>query len=194
MRFFRHGDVLAIALPESLRKKMGIREEDEYDFFEVEDGLVALVKKEKLPAILKEKTDMALRQVAQKTSEAGSVAVQQGPNFRSSMAQPAWAASGFTVLEDESSAKALSQQFESLIKSGHIRGVRGFDKKFYLATSAYYETTCAKILAALKEKGKTAETLSADLKVPLSGCLTVLYLLKEEGEVLEKKRGEFSRV
>lgn len=183
MRFSKHGDVLAIALPESLRKKTGIGDQEEFEFVEVEDGILALVRKDKLHRLAAERVQNALKK--ENTAP---------PSNQLSSGLPAWHVHGFQVLEDETQAKVFSQQYEKLIKSGQLRGIRGFDKRFYLATSAFYETSASKILSGLKEKPKTAEQLSAESKLPVPACLTVLYLLKEEGEVLEKKRGEFSIV
>lgn len=182
MRFSKHGEVLAIALPESIRKKLCISDEEEYEFVEVEDGILALVRKDKMARLIVDKVQTVLKKEPAPTQGASQSGL------------PAWHVHGFQVLEDEMQAKAFSLQYEKLIKSGQLRGVRGFDKRFYLATSAFYGTASAKILNCLKEKQNTVEQLSAEVKLPLQACLTVLFLLKEEGEVLEKKRGEFSIV
>ena len=38
MRFFKHGDTLAIVIPDKLRKSSEIKEEDDFEFFEIEKG------------------------------------------------------------------------------------------------------------------------------------------------------------
>ncbi len=226
MRFFKHGAVLAISLPESLRLKLGISENDEYDFLETQPGVLALVRKGQFvpadnvkqsptPALSKPSATIpASKPPAQKPTSAWPASTATvsapGPVQKTSTASPSsspqktgagtYAATntlldrqGFLVLSTEDEAKGFSYRFESQIKSGDIKGVRGFDKKFYLAARAYTEAFADKLLVALKEP-KTSADLSTTLKQPVEGVLTLLYLLKEEGEVIEKKRGLFARV
>ncbi|MDP2718043.1 MAG: AbrB/MazE/SpoVT family DNA-binding domain-containing protein, partial [Candidatus Micrarchaeota archaeon] len=173
MRFFRHGDVLAITLPESLRKKLGIAEGDEYDFAEVKPGVLALSAKGVAP---------------------GEARVSATAVFKPS-AKPLLdpLPSGFKVLINEMDAKGFSARHEAAIKSGQIKGVRGFDKKFYLCSRAYFEENGPKVLAALKQE-KTVPALSMETRLSEDALLTLVYLLKEEGEVIEKKRGVFVAV
>lgn len=209
MRFFKHGSVLAISLPESLRQKLGIAENDEYEFIERPDGSLGLVKKSAFdPAGAH--SPKASPVPATKTAPTPSTAAAK--TTITTMAKPASTATppakpgsfyattntlldrqGFLVLDNEMDAKAFSQRFESAIKAGDIKGVRGFDKKFYLASRAYSEAFADKLLVALKDPHTTSE-LATLAKQPNDGILTILYLLKEEGEVIEKKRGLFVRV
>jgi len=48
MRFFKHGDSLAIVVPEPLRKSSRISENEDYEFFEVEPGVFILLSKARL--------------------------------------------------------------------------------------------------------------------------------------------------
>ncbi|MBI4361348.1 AbrB/MazE/SpoVT family DNA-binding domain-containing protein [Candidatus Micrarchaeota archaeon] len=173
MRFFRHGEVLAISLPESLRKKLGLAEGQEYDFVEVQDGVLALVK-----------SGLKLADVKQAVlKKTGPVSAPFSP------LEP----SGFLVLSGELDAKTFSSRHEAAIKSGDVKGVRGFDKKFYLVSRRFFETNARRILSALSEEKDSLE-LSQTLKLPEEGIKALLYVLKEEGEVIEKKRGAFRRV
>lgn len=182
MRFQKHGEVLAIVLPESLRKKLDIKEGDEYEFAEVEDGLLALVKKDKLGSLLSDKVKTSLASNAPK-----NLAPQQ-------LRKTDWTSTGFLVLEDEEKAKEFSNKHQAQIKSGEIHGVRGFDRKYYLATHDFYQAASDKIIICLKDCSLKADEVAKTTGIPLNGCITALFLLKEEGEVLEKKRGEFSLV
>lgn len=216
MRFFKHGEVLAISLPESLRQKLGVSENDEYDFLEIRDGGLALVKKgaktslEKIRQTLPllqttnasakpaatypkpENSKPALSTTAKPASLPSPEALQNKPASFSSTGA-ALDRQGFLVLSTEDEAKAFSQRFENQIKAGEIKGVRGFDKKFYLASRAFSEAYADRLLVALKEP-KTAPELATTLRQPLDGVTALLYLLKEEGEIIEKKRGLFARV
>jgi len=45
MRLFKHGDVLAVAVPDSLSKKLGLKEGDDYAFVELSEGVLGLVNR-----------------------------------------------------------------------------------------------------------------------------------------------------
>lgn len=173
MRFFKHGEVLAISLPESLRKKLGISEGEEFEFVEVKDGVLALVKSGLSVPSLK---DAILKKTGPVTTP-------------SSPLEP----SGFLVLSGEQDAKTFSLRHEAAIKSGDVKGVRGFDKKFYLVSRRFLEKHANKVLSQLSED-QTSLQLAQTLKLPEDGVNALLYVLKEEGEVIEKKRGAFRRV
>ncbi|MBI5226404.1 hypothetical protein HY994_04160 [Candidatus Micrarchaeota archaeon] len=246
MRFFKHGEVLAISLPESIRKKMGIAENDEFEFSENADGTLKLVRKSPFAQAAPKSAKSASAtanpsvrtesQTAQKPAPSAAMAPQNaampwtqkpaanqkmpqamasGPSPKPVATAPSASASstkpnlnsanlfastgteldryGYLVLDNEMDAKGFSHRFESQIKGGDIKGVRGFDKKFYLASRAYIETFADKLLVALKEP-KTVADLAALTKQPQEGVLCILYLLKEEGEIIEKKKGLFVRV
>ncbi len=247
MRFFKHGEVLAISLPESIRKKLGIAENDEFEFSENPDGTLKLVRKSPFnatgPKIAKSAAASANPATAPSTKMEPNPRPQPASASPSSMSNatmpwtqkpgaPAKTATtsiagtpaskpsasatppnkpnlpsanlfastgteldryGYLVLENEMDAKNFSHRFESQIKGGDIKGVRGFDKKFYLAARAYIETFADKLLVTLKEP-KTVAALAALTKQSQEGVLCILYLLKEEGEIIEKKKGLFVRV
>jgi hypothetical protein len=172
MRFFRHGDVLAITLPESMRKKLGISEGDEFDFVEVKPGVMALAAKGTTPSDLK-----------------GAVS----GSFKPSVVLENPLSLGFKVLTNELDAKSFSGRHEAAIKSGQIKGVRGFDKKFYLCSRAYFDVHAPRLLSILTEE-KNTESITLALKLSPDAVLTLLYVLKDEGEIIEKKRGVFARV
>ncbi len=218
MRFFRHGDVLAITLPESLRKKLGIAENDEYDFAESEEGVLKLVRKSAFgPAAQKEentpnqmgKTEQP-RQASAKEAGFQSAALQtnaatQKPANAAGMQKPGSAQAdtqkqrfnplplGFMVIELEDEAKAFSRRFERDIKSGEIMGVRGFDKKFYLASRGFFEHYADRLFLLLATE-KTPAELATATKLPPNAVQTLLFLLQEAGEVIEKRKGRFVRV
>ena len=55
MRVFKHGDSLAIVLPPGIKASSQVAENDEFEFFELEPGILVLVSKSKLSAAVKEK-------------------------------------------------------------------------------------------------------------------------------------------
>jgi hypothetical protein len=86
-------------------------------------------------------------------------------------------------------------RLESDVKMGRVLGIRGFDKKYYVVTREFYDALSKKLLKALSgKKEENVVALSESLKAPQEACIAVLYLMKEEGEVIERKRGFFTLV
>jgi hypothetical protein len=55
MRVFKHGDALAIVLPPAIKASSQVSENDEFEFFELEQGILVMVSKAKLSSAVKEK-------------------------------------------------------------------------------------------------------------------------------------------
>ncbi len=204
MRFFRHGDSLAIVLPEPLRKSHGVAEGEEYEFFEAERGVFVLVSRKilaqrsardavaKLNALLSPQSGQANAQVSVRP------VVQQAQPAKREFAfgSPEWKIEkeGFAVIENELEAKRVSQLLESEIKAGKVMGVRGFDKKFYVVSSALHGALSEKISKALSQKNMALPEIVSETKANESAATAVLQVMREDGEVIEKKRGIYSLV
>ncbi len=97
---------------------------------------------------------------------------------------------GFVVLE-ENAAKSASSALESQIKAGNIVGVRGFDKKYYIVSKWFFEQTSAK----MREVATDAELAISDIaklsNISESAATAVLQVMKENGDILERKKGFF---
>ncbi len=102
-------------------------------------------------------------------------------------------AQGFLVVEDANSAE-VSQQLETAVKRGEVVGVKGFDKKLYIAERSFYEATMQKIQQAKLPKQFSPQEAAEATKAAEPGCVAVLQIMKEAGEVLEKKRGSYQLV
>ncbi|MFH0737127.1 MAG: hypothetical protein V1827_00165 [Candidatus Micrarchaeota archaeon] len=100
---------------------------------------------------------------------------------------------GFVVIADRREAMMLSEQLGSEMKSGAFVGVKGFDGKFYIVSRNYFNSAQSSIGSALKED-MDAPSVAAAAKLDPEGCLAVLRLMAENGEIIEKKRGVFAPV
>ena len=99
---------------------------------------------------------------------------------------------GYAIVEREHEAKQLSENLNPQIKSGELMGVRGFDRRFYLARKGFYLAVSERLEKALRgKKNRTVAEIAKDAKVKEDECAVVLNLMREEGEVLEKKRGTY---
>jgi len=100
---------------------------------------------------------------------------------------------GYVIVEREGEAKALSERLGQQIKKGEIMGVRGFDKRFYLARKGFYVSASERIEKAMKGgKDRRVEDIAKDAKLKNDECEAVLNIMREEGEVVEKKRGTYA--
>ncbi len=206
MRFFKHGDSLAIVLPEKARKSSSVTENDEFEFLELEPGVFILVSESKLKEKLKRS---ALLELLKKTSPA--LAPPSSPNapipshsspvpapgFGGAMGaseRKALERDGFLVVDNEAQARVLSQALERDIKSGDVIGVRAFDKKFYIVTSAFHAKLSALLLPLLKQGDASPAELATQLKLPEPAVIAVLQVMKDAGDVIEKRKGLFKLI
>jgi hypothetical protein len=96
---------------------------------------------------------------------------------------------GFMVVKNQNEARELSDKLGARIKSGEIKGTRGFDGGFYILKTAFYEKVKNKLLPLLQKKSQaTFDELTVELKVSKDVLRAVTELLKEEGEVSEKRK------
>jgi len=100
---------------------------------------------------------------------------------------------GFQILTDKNEAYRLSQSLSQEMKEGAVFGVKGFDNKFYIVTREYLERTASAIDSVLKEDMDPA-TIASKAKLDTEGCIAVLRLMAERGDIIEKKKGVFAPV
>ncbi|VVB67913.1 Uncharacterised protein [Candidatus Norongarragalina meridionalis] len=181
MRFFKHGDVLAIAIPESLRKTAAVQEGDDYEFFEIQKGVFALVGKKELASKLP-------AGAMPSASAQAAAAPAQNPQLA------ALEKTGFLVVETELEAKRLSKELEPQVKGHSVLGVRGFDKKYYIATRAFLAEAGERVQKALLKGELTLGQTCVATKMNQDACVAALSILKEEGEIFEKRKGYYAIV
>ena len=102
---------------------------------------------------------------------------------------------GFLVCRENEKARLLSENLRKEIEEGKIRGIKSFDGFFYIAEESLYQKYKPKILGLIKEEkgigiGKIAE------KAGISKVLArvVCEFLKEEGDLIEKRKDQFQAI
>ncbi len=229
MRFFKHGDTLAIVIPDKLRKSSEIKEEDDFEFFEIEKGTLVLINRKNLEeqtkkgviAKLLNRAPVELDGLVQAASliqspsasySASSFSSSSSPTPSSQLSYPSGAVApvisqpdepepeklivsrGFAVISSEEEARRISKLLEKQIKTNEVMGVRGFDKKFYIVSSQYYSTNSTKILKAIGSREMALSDVAVACKLDERGCNACLMLLKEQGDLIEKRRGVFKLI
>ena len=182
VRIFKHGDALAIVFPQSVVSSSGLKEDEELDFVEAEKGVFVLLRKEKMAELAKQKIDAAF------SAKPFSPSVSTEKSFFKRELEY----KGFVVVFAEKGAEQVSREMEKEIKSGSVLGVRGFDKKFYVAKRAFLEETTPKIVKVLKEGPSNTLEIAGKTKLPEDGVKAAICILMDEGEVIEKKKGFFA--
>ncbi|MCX8175369.1 MAG: hypothetical protein N3E51_04140 [Candidatus Micrarchaeota archaeon] len=100
---------------------------------------------------------------------------------------------GWMVAESEEQARKLSAELAEQIRSGKIRGLRAFDRKFYFVSQRFREAWEKKVFAALSKGEKSAEQIGEEIGLSAEAARCLLLHLCESGELLEKRRGMFAR-
>lgn len=100
---------------------------------------------------------------------------------------------GWMVLETDAEARNFSNAFPEKIRSGAVKGIRAFDRKFYFVTPQFLMLWEKKINSALGKGEKTAEEMADEIGLTAEGARCLLLHLCESGELLEKHRGKFAR-
>jgi hypothetical protein len=101
---------------------------------------------------------------------------------------------GYVVIDNEGEAREASTRLEQELKAGSVLGTRGFDKKYYVAQKDFYGEWNAKIRKLLKESDSDISGVMAKLGISEVAARVALELMREQGELIEKKKGVYSLV
>ncbi|MFH1225169.1 MAG: hypothetical protein V1676_05185 [Candidatus Diapherotrites archaeon] len=112
-------------------------------------------------------------------------AAQNAPHL-----EPTLDRDGFLVVQNESLAKQISMDRSEDIRKGEIMGLRSFEGPFYIIKGVLYRNVRKKIENAL-EKNKTMplEELAKELNTEKTVIKIACEFMKEDGSLLEKRRG-----
>jgi bifunctional DNA-binding transcriptional regulator/antitoxin component of YhaV-PrlF toxin-antitoxin module len=95
---------------------------------------------------------------------------------------------GCIVIEEQSKIKALTDRIKS--EKLNVRGIRGFDKRYYIMSQeklSEIEDKLEKILT----KEKMLKTISAELGLPEDLCKAAIEILREDGKIVERKKNTY---
>ncbi len=99
---------------------------------------------------------------------------------------------GYMIVESEGEAKFAASRLEPALKSGDVIGVRGFDRKFYVAKKQFYLSHEAQLRAALAKKPMAYADAAAACNVEPAAAQVLLVLLSDRGEIIEKSKGTYA--
>lgn len=170
-----------------LKDRVEKRFETLLDSKEELDRFKQLVKEGKIvPFKLSEKYKRAVYKLKEEVEQAGKKNVPgSGSDFERK---------GFALLQ-EPSAIIFSQKNESRIKSGEILGVKSFDNKYYVISKELFEKHSPKVLNYLQQnKNAPIEEIVEDTHLGEDLAKIICELLKEKGDLLEKRKGVYQYI
>lgn len=102
---------------------------------------------------------------------------------------------GFMIANNSSLAKELSQKYEQKIKEGILKGIKSFDGYYYLIEQKILEHYMRKATTILNEKEEQIlEELAQKMNTSKTLTKIICEFLKDEGELLEKKKGHYKYI
>lgn len=100
---------------------------------------------------------------------------------------------GYMVLNSEGEAKMAMMQIQPMLKTDDVRGIRGFDKRYYVLRRSFLHQYAGLVLAQLDAGPSTADKIAAALGLASEAVSVILMIMADEGEVIEKRRGMWER-
>jgi len=127
-------------------------------------------------------------------TEKKEAATKQEPAKKEEKTDPAASLdkNGYTVGTSKD-LKDIIDKNKTAIKSGKIKGLKGFDGRFYIARMDYVYKMSPLIIAQL-DMERSIDEVAANLKVEADAVRTVLHILAEAGDVIEKRKGVYAAV
>jgi len=101
----------------------------------------------------------------------------------------------FLITDDYSKAQNLFRVLDEQLADGTVLAVPGFDKKFYFIKQHVFDDARKKMGKLLSKKtGVTLDELASKTKLDEQLCKTVIELMRESGDVLEKRKNHYFSV
>ncbi len=96
----------------------------------------------------------------------------------------------YIVCDDQNQAKEISQKYSDEIKEGLVLGIKGFDRRYYIFKTTYYQKLKSLIVGVAKTTNKetSLEKLIDATKEPEDALKGVIEIMKEEGYLFEKNK------
>lgn len=102
---------------------------------------------------------------------------------------------GFIVFKNSENAKILSVKLKEDIEGGKIRGIKGFDGFYYISENDLYLKHRGRVLDTIKaEKGILLEKIAEKTGISKMLAKIVCEFLKDEGELIEKRKDSFQAI
>ncbi len=101
---------------------------------------------------------------------------------------------GFLIFKNSQNAKILSVKLKKEIDDGKIRGIKSFDGFYYVVQNPVYQKYRTDVLSAIKEKAAGIAGIAEHIGISKMLARVVCELLKDEGEIIEKRKNNFQAI
>ena len=102
---------------------------------------------------------------------------------------------GFVATTNNERAKNLSSEHKEQIEEGELKGIKSFEGVYYLIKNYLLEKYTKKTLEIFENKNETTlEELAKEINASIELTKIVCEFLKEDGELLEKKKGKYTYI
>ncbi|MCD6415048.1 MAG: AbrB/MazE/SpoVT family DNA-binding domain-containing protein [Candidatus Diapherotrites archaeon] len=99
---------------------------------------------------------------------------------------------GYIITEDPEEARNIIRDLQGQIKSGEVASLRSFDKKYYFVSSSLINSAGSEIVANLEQGSMTLDELAESCGLEKDLVKAVIEVLRESGDILEKKKGVYA--
>lgn len=96
---------------------------------------------------------------------------------------------GYMVLSNEGEARMQMEKIKSEIKDDDVKGVRGFDKQYYVLKKSFLREFENPVLALLGEGIHTSAGMSQKIGITSEAITVILMVMADEGMVIERRKG-----
>ncbi|PIT84748.1 hypothetical protein COU37_01650 [Candidatus Micrarchaeota archaeon CG10_big_fil_rev_8_21_14_0_10_45_29] len=103
------------------------------------------------------------------------------------------AALGYMVLSNEGEAKQMMPIIKEKLKGDDVKGVRGFDKNYYVLRKSFMREYEKAVFSLLEEGFGSPDEIGPKLNITREAAMVILMVMADEGEAIEKRRGTFAR-
>jgi hypothetical protein len=102
---------------------------------------------------------------------------------------------GILIVKNQTLVRQISSEMEKEIKDGMIRGLKSFDGFYYIIENELLVHYLEKTIEAFRKKTtQSIDELAKNINISKILVKVVCEFLKDEGEIIEKKKGEYSYI
>jgi len=98
---------------------------------------------------------------------------------------------GYVVIDNQNTARRISEDIASRGKKRDITGIRGFDRRYYVLKTSFFVRNQLKIKAVLKGGKKNLDDISKESGLDKQACTGILAIMNDNSDVIEKRKGVF---
>jgi len=102
---------------------------------------------------------------------------------------------GFLATTNNERAKILSSEHKEKIEHGELKGIKSFEGIYYLVETKLLDHYTKEVLKSFEKNNENEiEALAKEINISVELTKIICEFLKEDGELLEKKKGKYTYI